>query len=295
MKTRRYGNLVFIEGPKGGRYPFCNTVLIDDARRTLIDPGAEYERLLQIKKERPVDMIINSHYHEDHTSMNYLFPESDLYVPRDETPCFTSIERLLDFYGLSDPAYRDYWKGLLRERFNYREREPAGELVDGMTIDFGNTVMEVIHTPGHTIGHSSFYFPREGLLFLGDLDLTPFGPLYSDWGSDIDETISSVHRLLEIDAAVYITCHEAGVIEGDIRPLARKYLDIIEQRETALIDFLKKPHTMDEIVNQWIIYRKPREPKAFFEFGERGMMTKHLERLVAKDIVGTRDASYYLL
>ncbi len=295
METQRYGNLVFIEGPKGGRYPFCNTVLIDDERRALIDPGAGYEKLLAIKEERPIDMVINSHYHEDHISMNYLFPEADLYVPRDEAPCFTSIETFLAFYGLVDPEYRNYWTRLLRERFNYREREPAGELLDGMTIDFGNTVMEVIHTPGHTIGHSSFYFPREGILFLGDLDLTPFGPWYGDRVSDIDQTISSLHRLLEIDAAVYITCHEAGVIEGDITSLARRYLDIIEQREAALIEFLEKPRSMEEIVDRWIIYRKPREPKAFFEFGERGMMTKHLERLAARDVVGIRDSSYYLL
>ena len=206
-----------------------------------------------------------------------------------------SIETFLAFYGLVDPEYRNYWTRLLRERFNYREREPAGELLDGMTIDFGNTVMEVIHTPGHTIGHSSFYFPREGILFLGDLDLTPFGPWYGDRVSDIDQTISSLHRLLEIDAAVYITCHEAGVIEGDITSLARRYLDIIEQREAALIEFLEKPRSMEEIVDRWIIYRKPREPKAFFEFGERGMMTKHLERLAARDVVGIRDSSYYLL
>ncbi|NWG04722.1 MAG: hypothetical protein HXY44_17855 [Syntrophaceae bacterium] len=36
---------------------------------------------------------------------------------------------------------------------------------------------------------------------------------------------------------------------------------------------------MEEIVKAWIIYGRPREPKAFFELGERGLMKKHLERL----------------
>jgi len=36
---------------------------------------------------------------------------------------------------------------------------------------------------------------------------------------------------------------------------------------------------MDEIVGAWIVYGRPREPEAFFEFGERAIMKKHLERL----------------
>jgi hypothetical protein len=37
---------------------------------------------------------------------------------------------------------------------------------------------------------------------------------------------------------------------------------------------------MEEIVEAWIIYGRSREPKAFFELGERALMNKHLERLV---------------
>jgi len=52
---------------------------------------------------------------------------------------------------------------------------------------------------------------------------------------------------------------------------------------------------LDEIVNQWIIYRKPREPKDFFEFGERGMIKKHLDRLTKNGIVSIENDRYYLL
>jgi hypothetical protein len=37
---------------------------------------------------------------------------------------------------------------------------------------------------------------------------------------------------------------------------------------------------LDEIVEAWIVYGRPREPKAFYEFGERALMKKHLERLM---------------
>jgi hypothetical protein len=36
-------------------------------------------------------------------------------------------------------------------------------------------------------------------------------------------------------------------------------------------------------VTAWIVYGRPRDPEAFFEFGERAIMKKHLEWLVKKD------------
>jgi len=190
---------------------------------------------------------------------------------------------------------KDTWRNLLVNHFNFRERIPDLEFKDGDLLNFGDTTVEVVHTPGHTIGHSSFFFPDEEALFLGDLDLTAFGPWYGDRVSDIDQTIDSLHKLLMIPAKIFITSHEAGIIEGDITELAEKYLAIINQREDTLLNFLEKSRSLDEIVNQWIIYRKPREPKDFFEFGERGMIKKHLDRLTKNGIVSIENDRYYLL
>ena len=43
-----------------------------------------------------------------------------------------------------------------------------------------------------------------------------------------------------------------------------------------MIDYLNRPRTMDEIVSQWIVYRKPQEP----DFTERVMIGKHLEKML---------------
>ena len=43
--------------------------------------------------------------------------------------------------------------------------------------------------------------------------------------------------------------------------------------------FYQKPKTLDDIAEACIVYGRPREPRAFFEFGERAIMKKHLERL----------------
>ncbi len=42
------------------------------------------------------------------------------------------------------------------------------DLADGEEIRFGGGVLRVIHTPGHTPGHVSFYEPDDKVLFCGD-------------------------------------------------------------------------------------------------------------------------------
>jgi hydroxyacylglutathione hydrolase len=149
-----------------------------------------------------------------------------------------------------------------------------------------------LSTPGHTPGHTAFFFQEQGVLFMGDYDLTKFGPWYGDAKSSIEETILSVRRLREIPAKVWIAGHEAGLFEADPGELWERYLVVISFREEKLLEFLKQPRTLDDIVEAWIIYGRPREPKAFFAFGERAHMKKHLEKLMREGIVGRKGESY---
>jgi hypothetical protein len=47
-------------------------------------------------------------------------------------------------------------------------------------------------------------------------------------------------------------------------------------------------------VDKWIIYGKQRNPRYFFELGEREMMRKHLERLIAAGRVMQKTGRYSL-
>jgi len=40
------------------------------------------------------------------------------------------------------------------------------------------------------------------------------------------------------------------------------------QCDERLLDFLKEPRTMPDVVEERIVYRKKREPKEFYDFGE---------------------------
>ena len=203
-----------------------------------------------------------------------LFEDVPLMISQADAPPLSDVELFLDGYGIKEEKYRQAWREIVISQFHYRPRKPAAFLESGKIINLNGLTVEIIHTPGHTPGHNCFFFQDEGVLFLGDYDLTPFGPWYGDRDSSIQDTILSIERLRKIPANTWLTCHETGIFEKDPGELMDQYLAVIHRREAKLVDLLKEPKTMADIVNAWIVYRHPREPEEFYTFAEQAIMQK---------------------
>jgi len=279
MEEQHFGPVWFIPGENGGRYPFCHSVYIDGPG-VLIDPASNRDLLIQLRKSRGVKMIWLSHWHEDHLMHLDLFDDLPFWVSDKDALPLSNLEVFLDWYGMDHEQYREYWRHVLKEQFHFKPRRPERFLHGEQIIDLGVQTVKVISTPGHTPGHLAFLFQESGVLFMGDYDLSKFGPWYGDAYSSIEETIESITHLRKIPAKVLIASHENGIFTEEPGKLWDDYLDIIRAREEKLLELLTKPRTLDEIVEAWIIYGRPREPKAFYEFGERAHMKKHLERFM---------------
>ena len=284
MEGQHFGPVFFIPGENRGKYPFCHSLYIEGAG-VLIDPASNREMLIRLRKNQGVKMIWLSHWHEDHFLHLDLFDDLPLWISEKDAPPLSDIEVFLDWYGIEDDVYRNHWRSILKDQFHFKPRKPAQFLQGGQIIDLGVVKVEVISAPGHTPGYHSFFFQEPEVLFMGDYDLTKIGPWYGDRYSSLEETIRSVKRLRKIPAKVFLTSHETGVFMEEPGKLWDDYLDIIHRREEKLLGLLNKPRTMNEIVEAWIVYGRPREPKAFYEFGERATMKKHLERLIKSGIV----------
>lgn len=291
MKEKHFGPIWFIPGEQGGRYPFCHSVYIEGPG-ILIDPASDRERLMQLRADPGVKGVWLSHWHEDHLMHLDLFDDVPLRISAADAPAISDIDSFMDAYGMDHADEREYWRQILVKDFHFRPRTPTGFLQEGTEILTESLTVEILSTPGHTPGHSAFFFPEQGVLFLGDYDLTKFGPWYGDVESSIEQTIASVRCLRKISAKVWITGHEAGLFETNPGELWERYLNVISLREEKLLELLKTPRTLDDIVKAWIIYGKPREPKAFFEFGERAHMKKHLEKLMREGVVRREGERY---
>ena len=279
MDKQHFGPVWFIQGENRGKYPFCHSLYIEGAG-VLIDPASDREALISLRENQKVKMVWLSHWHEDHMMYLELFDDLPLWISERDAPPLSNVEIFLDWYGMENDDYRNYWRTVLKEQFRYKPRIPAQFLRGGQTLDLGAVSVEVIPTPGHSPGHLAFFFEELGVLFMGDYDLSKFGPWYGDAYSSIEETIESVTHLRKIPAKVLIASHENGIFTEEPGKLWDDYLDIIQAREEKLLELLTTPRTLDEIVEARIVYGRPREPKAFFEFGERVLMKKHLERFM---------------
>jgi glyoxylase-like metal-dependent hydrolase (beta-lactamase superfamily II) len=288
-----FGPIRFIPGINSGKYPHCHSLYIEADQKVLVDPASDRNRLIELRDGPGVDAVWLSHWHEDHFKDLDLFDDKELWIAEADAPPLASLDALLDAYGMTEDERRET-EPVMLQVFRFKARKPGRMFNGQQIIDLGGVTADVIPTPGHTPGHCALLFREQEVLFLGDYDLSNFGPWYGDRDSDIDATIASVNRLRAIPAKVWIAAHEQGIFQEEPGELWDRYLQVIERRDEKLLDLLKEPRTMSDIVDARIIYGRRREPASFFDFGERALMGKHLERLIRQEIVVSEDSMYRL-
>ena len=147
----------------------------------IIDPASDRERLKELLDGPGVDAAWLSHYHEDHFRHLDLFEDRDMFISERDAPALENLDCFLDFYGMTIPKEREFWRKVMLEQFRYKSRHATRLFREEEVIDLGGLTVEVIPTPGHTGGHCSFFFREPGVLFLGDYDLAPSAPGMETW------------------------------------------------------------------------------------------------------------------
>lgn len=292
MIEKSFGPVLFIPGKNSGRYPYCNSIFIKEAG-VLVDPSSDRERLVHLKNEERIEQVWLTHFHEDHIMHLDLFDDIPFFMSGEDSIMLSSIDSFLDWeWYEADEEAQKWWMNMIEKKFKFIPRKPSGFLKGGDVLKKNGVTVEVIHSPGHTPGSLSFYIREPGVLFVGDYDLTDFGPYYGDRKSSIKETMASINTLRQIKAKVVLTGHEDGIFENPPDSVWDRYVSVISKRENMLLEFLSSPRNMREIVDAHIVYGRQREPKSFFETGERGVMKKHIELLLEKGLI-IRDGEYY--
>jgi glyoxylase-like metal-dependent hydrolase (beta-lactamase superfamily II) len=276
------GSVTVLFGAGHGKYPHGNSMLVRGTRETLIvDPSlGVVARKAQLPR---AERVWNSHCHEDHIAGNHLFPDAPWELHEADLLGLHSFAGFLQIYGYGDGEIGAGWEQTLRERFFYTANPRATGFRDGHVLDLGGGVrVRVIHTPGHTRGHCAFHVEPDDVLYVGDIDLSSFGPYYGDAWSDLEDFERSLRLVRRTEARHYVTFHHIGVVD---RPtfLTRldKFESVIASREQRLLAFLAEaPRTLADVVKHRFVYR-PTDPVSFADPVERRSMEQHLARLVA--------------
>lgn len=269
-----------LRGAADGTYPSGNSLLVrGSGEAVIIDPSITVVE----RGGAPcvIDAVINSHSHEDHMAGNGLFPMARVHIHHDDLRGAQSLAGLMEVYGFDDGLAADFGR-IVTEEFHYAPRPDAVGFHDGDQFDLGGVVVEAVHLPGHTRGHSGFRISG-GVFFLADIDLTGFGPYYGDMWSDLGDFEESLSRVRDEQADWYVTFHHRGIIEGRDHFLEHldRFASVIDRRHQAMLEFLREPHTVEEMVAHRFIYR-PHVEIPIVEPVERRSAELHLQRMLAR-------------
>jgi glyoxylase-like metal-dependent hydrolase (beta-lactamase superfamily II) len=279
-------------GADRGAYPAGNSVVVRGAgEAVIIDPSVT----VVARGGAPVaiDAVINSHGHEDHLAGNGLFDTARVHIHHDDVKAARSLDGLLSVYGYDEAAASAFAEQIV-EQFHYTARPDASGFADGHVWDLGGTTVEAVHLPGHTRGHSGFRIDGGRVFFLSDIDLTGFGPYYGDVWSDLDDFEDSLIKVREEHAEHYVTFHHKGIIGG--RETFVRMLDdfhaVIGRRHEQMLEFLREPHTVEEMVSHRFVYR-PHVEISFADAVERRTAQLHVQRMLAREEVAEVEPGRY--
>ena len=270
-----------LSGLKSGTYPSGNSVLVRGTGESmLIDPSITVVEAGGVPVK--VDLVVNSHGHEDHLAGNGLFAEAHVHIHERDLAAVQSLDGLLDVFGFKDAETRAEVGLQFTEEMHFTPRPDATGFSDGHVFDLGEVAVTAKHLPGHTLGHSGFFIDG-GVFFLSDTDLTGFGPYYGDVWSDLEQFEQSLIEVRDIEAEYYVTFHQKGVIEGreTFVEMLDKFHSVIGRRHEAMLAFLTEPRTLADMAEHRFIYR-PHVDIPFVGTVEARSAELHIERMLTR-------------
>ncbi len=157
----------------------------------LIDPGPAQSRhlfALQNGAPGPIRRILVTHTHPDHS------------------PGAAALKRLTGAELLGRVSAHPHGQD--------RTFLPDRELTDGERVELGpDTVLRVLHTPGHASNHLCYLLEAEGLLFTGDHIIQGSTVVIDPPDGDMQAYIASLQRLLQEDLTAIAPGHGERIDE----------------------------------------------------------------------------------
>lgn len=146
--------------------PFAeNTYVVfdDTGECAIFDPGcydfeerSALKNFIEEKKLRPV-RLVNTHCHLDHVLGNAFVAKTwnlGLEIHAGELPVLQRFEQMSQMFGIP---------------FAELPPAPSRFIEGGEVLEFGNTRLKALFTPGHSPASLSFYCAEEGFVVAGDV------------------------------------------------------------------------------------------------------------------------------
>lgn len=183
----------------------CNSYWIGGEVPVLIDPGHQHlvkSLITQMEKDKnrfeDIRLIIATHVHPDHFEASQTFARAGVFMAM-----HPEEEKFMQEVG--GDFYRAFGMEMPEIKVDFLLQE--GEL------KLGAKTLQILHTPGHSPGSISLYWPEKKALFTGDVAFA-MGVGRTDFpGGDGMLLRDSIERLARLDAEWLLSGH-GEVLKG---------------------------------------------------------------------------------
>lgn len=237
IKTVKLSDTTYMLQGAGGNMGVSvgpDAVLLIDDQFAPLTP--KIEAAIKAISPKPVSMVVNTHWHGDHTGGNVnLGKAGAVIIASDNVRKRLSTEQLIELMNAKSPP-------------TPKEGLPIITFSQEMTFHINGDEINVFHAPrAHTDGDAIVHFRKSNVMHMGDLFFNGFYPFidYSTGGTP-DGMIAAADRALAIadDATKIIPGHGPLATKADLKTY-REMLSTVVGRIKALVKSGKK---LDDIV-----------------------------------------------
>ncbi|MFX1417681.1 MAG: MBL fold metallo-hydrolase [Promethearchaeota archaeon] len=293
LVSEEFNKIYFIQGAREGKYPYSHSMLIEDL---LIDTGISSRLLRKLKRLFPINKILLSHWHEDHTSGNRLFPNTRFFIHSKDKFLIENVNKFNEFYGISNTQAEKESEWVM-ESLRLTNTKIDKVIEDNEVIEVKDGLkVKIIHTPGHTAGHCAFFELNSKIAFLADIDLTNF-VFYAGIDSNLIDFEESLDKLNKFNIKMAVTGHR-GIIEGEnvIKEELNKYKSIIYKRDQRILSYFSEgnPKNIINFKNKNLIYKYYSQFKEYEIIAELIMIEKHFDKFLKYGLIEQKGNGYVL-
>ena len=193
--------------------------------------------------ELPVKILFVTHYHSDHTFALSPFKDTTIIgsLPLNQM----IIEKKNEAWT---PESLHTWKKEYPERYHFVDDVeiivPTIGFQNQLEVRDEDLVVHFVHVGGHTACSSYAYFPKDGVLFSGDLIFSQAFPYAGDVTCNPDEWIKALEQILNLDFEILVPGHGPIADKREVEKHLRFFIDM----KNAALNAIKDEGTPEEIV-----------------------------------------------
>ena len=240
--TKVAGNVYMLQG-EGGNIGVSvgedGIVIVDDQYAPLAD---KIKAALKGISDKPIRFVINTHHHMDHTGSNAIFQAGAPVIAQD------NVRKRLQAGGAIG-------NGVMMLDMKPAEKQalPILTFEHDMTLHLNGEDIRALHFPhGHTDGDAVIFFPKSGVVHMGDDFVTygfPFVDLAS--GGSVEGMIDAVAKVISmLPADTKVIPGHGGISTMEDM---NAYLIMLRSTRSTVAKAVKRGQTLEQMRTQNIL------------------------------------------